>query len=78
MKIDRTHKPYLKLKGFLVEKDIKQYEVAKLLGKTKSTFNQNLNGTGSDFTLNDVRIICSSYNISADEYFFNQKVSKTI
>lgn len=71
MKRENKHKPYLKFKGFLVEKNIKQYEVARLIGKNVSTINQHINGTGSDFSPKDIRIICNTYGLSADEYFFN-------
>lgn len=67
--VKRRHEPYTKFKAFLVENRINQLEVAKLLGKTPSAFNQNLNGTGGDFSLSELRIICQKYNISADEFF---------
>lgn len=76
--IKRRHKPYVKFKAYLVQHGIKQQEVANLLNKTKSALNQNLNGTGGDFSLQEVRTICLSYAISSDEYFVHPEVSKTI
>lgn len=67
--VKRRREPYNKLKGFFVQNNIKQQDVAKLLEKSKSALNQNLNGTGGDFSVNEVRILCKNYNISADEYF---------
>lgn len=61
---------YSKLKGFLVEKNIKQKDVAELLNMTISTFNKKLNGTGADFTMQEARLICMKYNVKA-EIFFN-------
>lgn len=61
---------YNKFKGFLVENGIQQKEVAKLLNISVPTFNKKLNGTGSDFSIQDVKKICSRYNIKA-EIFFN-------
>lgn len=75
MKKKLERKPYFRLKGYLAENDIKQREVAKLVGKSPAAFNQNINGTGADFSARDIRIICENYKLSADEYFFNQKVS---
>ena len=72
----RRHTPYTKFKAFLDERGINQKEVAKLLGKSTSAFNQNLNGTGGDFSLSEVRLICSFFSISADEYFLYPEVSK--
>lgn len=74
-KVKRRHTPYTKFKAFLEEKDIKQKDLAGLLGKSTTTINQNLNGTGGDFSMDDVRKICREYQISSDEFFINQKVS---
>lgn len=68
---NRRHKPYSKFKGFMVEHGIKQKEVAILLDKSQSAFNQNLNGTGGDFTIPELRLLCKTYNISADEFFLS-------
>lgn len=69
--VNRRHKPYNKFKAYLVENDIKQEELAKLLGKSKSALNQNLNGTGGDFNLKELRLIMNTYNISIDEFFLS-------
>lgn len=73
--VSRRHAPYSKFKAFLIENGIQQREVAELLGKSTSALNQNLNGTGGDFSLAEVRIICKNYGISADEYFLYPEVS---
>lgn len=75
--INRRHTPYTKFKAFLDEKSITQSEVATMLEKTTSAINQNLNGTGGDFSVSEVRTICLSYGISADEYFLYPEVSNT-
>ncbi len=74
--IKRRHQPYLKFKAFLIENNIKQRDVADLLKKSISALNQNLNGTGGDFSLEEIRILCREYNISADDYFLYPQVSK--
>jgi transcriptional regulator with XRE-family HTH domain len=66
---------YLKFKIFMLRNGIKQKEIAKLLNKSLSSFNQKLNGTSGDFSASEVRTICKKYNISSDEYFVDQKVS---
>lgn len=71
----RKHEPYKKFKAFLIENGIKQSELAKDLGKSVSALNQNINGTGGDFNLKELRYISSTYNISIDEIYLNQKVS---
>ncbi|MGG4552562.1 helix-turn-helix domain-containing protein [Paenibacillus humicus] len=75
--VNRRHAPYTKFKAFLSENGVKQSEVATLLGKSNSALNQNLNGTGGDFSLSEVRVICLHYGISADEYFLRPQVSNT-
>lgn len=74
--VKRRHEPYSKFKAFLVENNINQSYVAELLGKSKSALNQNLNGTGGDFSLKELRILCQEFNISADDYFLYPYVSK--
>lgn len=74
-RIKRRHIPYTKFKAFMAENNIRQEDLANLLGKSIPTVNQNLNGTGGDFSMGEVRTICLEFNISSDEYFVRQKVS---
>lgn len=76
MEKERRHTPYTKFKAFLEEIGVKQRDLALMLNKTPSALNQNLNGTGGDFSLSEVRFLCQKFNISADEFFISQKVSK--
>lgn len=73
----RRHAPYTKLKAYLNEIGMTQAELAKLLNKSRYALNQNLNGTGGDFSLSEVRLICMTLGISADEFFIEPQVSKT-
>lgn len=75
--ITRRHTPYTKLKAYLQEINMTQEELAKILNKSPSALNQNLNGTGGDFSLSEVRKICVFLGISADEFFVEPQVSKT-
>jgi len=60
---------YLELKKFFLSKNIKQYEIADLLGIDRSTFNSKLNSSSADFTLSEVRILCQKFNLDANKYF---------
>ena len=61
---------YNKLKAYFVENGIKQIEVAELLGISRVAFSNKLNrNRKSDFTLKEVRTLCSRYNLLADEFF---------
>lgn len=57
-----------KFKGYCSEHNIKQYELADLLGITAQSVNRKLNEK-EPFTLEQVKIICEHFKISADEYF---------
>lgn len=67
---------YYKFKAYMSEKGIIQAEVAKLIEVSNATLNKKINGTGSDFSLTEVRTITRHYNISAEEFFINNLVSK--
>lgn len=67
--INRRREPYTKFKAFLVENNIKQSEVAKLLNKSNSALNQNINGTGGDFSVVELKLLHHTYGVSIDKYF---------
>jgi len=58
----------LKFKGFCATNNIKQLEIAELLGISVANVNEKINGKQS-WTLGQVKILCEHYKISADEYF---------
>jgi hypothetical protein len=74
--LNRRRHPYSKLKGFFVEKGVSQKEVAVYLSKSQSALNQNLNGTGGDFSLSEARSLINKYNIPP-HYFFEIQVPNT-
>lgn len=65
----QKREPYGKFKGYLVENNIQQKEVADLLEMSNASFNKKLNGTGADFSVQDLKKICLKYDISADKFF---------
>jgi transcriptional regulator with XRE-family HTH domain len=68
-------KGYPKFKALLVERGIRQKEVAAMLGITLSNFNNKLNGIG-DFTITDVKKICKELGIKADLFFVDSVPKK--
>lgn len=58
----------LKFKGYCAEHGIRQIDIAELLDITVSNANEKINGKQS-FTLSQVKKICETFHISADEYF---------
>lgn len=63
------HKPYRKIKAYLVENNISQKELGVILKKSQSAVNQKLNGTGGDFSLQEVRILSQHYGIPTTFFF---------
>lgn len=55
----------MSFKAWLVQNNITQLEIARLLGISLTSVNSKINGRG-DFTLRQIRTICQKYNISAD------------
>ncbi|MBR2549433.1 MAG: helix-turn-helix transcriptional regulator [Clostridiales bacterium] len=57
-----------KFKGYMAEHDIKQAEIAEILGIAQENVNAKVNGR-QEFTLAQVRILCQHYGIRADDFF---------
>lgn len=58
----------LRFKSYCVLHNIKQAEIAEKLHLSVQNVNEKLNGKQA-FTLEQVKILCQEYQISADEYF---------
>ncbi|WJP97105.1 helix-turn-helix domain-containing protein [Macrococcus bovicus] len=69
-------KPHMKLRTLMIEKDVKQKELAGVLGITQSLFSQKLNKNKSSFTLEEATVICDYLNINMHDYFFDENVLK--
>lgn len=61
--------PYLKLKGYMAENQIKSQDVAKLLNLTDTTFSKKINRNGQDFNAEEIRIMCKEYKLDANVFF---------
>lgn len=58
---------YKKFKAYMILNGIKQKELALLLDISIAKVNQSINGTGNcDFTGQEIRKICETYEVSAD------------
>ena len=69
------HKPYLKFKGVLREKELVQKDIAELLNLNVVTINQKINGS-LDFTYSEIEAICDSLKVST-EIFRTIKVAQS-
>jgi predicted XRE-type DNA-binding protein len=66
---ERIREPYHKFKSWMRENYITQKELADLLHVDRAKINTRLNGTGADFTLDEIRMIKETYKINTDEFF---------
>lgn len=71
-----TRQRYKELRLFLEKEGIRHKEVADMIGMNAARFSQKINRNKSNFTIDEASAICLALNISMDEYFFNQNVSK--
>lgn len=69
-------KPFYKLKGYLAENGIKQKELAERIGMNEVSFSQKINRSGSVFTIDEVKLICETLGISADDFFLTMSFQK--
>ena len=63
------NKGYSKLKGYFVENNISQQDVAKLLEINRSTLNSKLNRNKADFTMEEARLISLKYGLDMNQFF---------
>ncbi|GEP63123.1 transcriptional regulator [Clostridium beijerinckii] len=66
---------YSKLKGLMVEKDITQQELAKILEISVSTLNFKINGR-SDFSVKEAKLVSSFFGKTVEEIFIIDEVKK--
>ncbi|QPC47142.1 helix-turn-helix domain-containing protein [Mangrovibacillus cuniculi] len=71
----RNRQPYNKIKAYLVEKNIKHRDVAKLLSIQPNTVSKKLNGFGGDFSLEDAWQMHNELGVPI-AYFFEPSVPK--
>lgn len=69
---------FKKLKLLLVERNIKQKELANKVGIPAVSLNQKIHRNGSSFTLEEASRICNYLGISLDEYFFVENVPNMV
>lgn len=60
---------YDKLKKFLLENGIEIDYIAYLINSDSYLVKLKINREGEDFTLEEVRIICSHYKLDANDFF---------
>ncbi|ARJ30150.1 plasmid maintenance system antidote protein VapI [Staphylococcus epidermidis] len=69
-------KRYQDLRNFIDASQYSHKDVANMIGMNPARFSQKINRNKSNFTIDEASAICEVLDISMDEYFFNQNVSK--
>ena len=63
-----------KLKILRAMKEVKQEEVAEMLGITLATYSKKENGK-SDFTITEAKKLASFFDCTIEEIFFSERVN---
>lgn len=69
--------PNFILKALRVKQQLKQQEVAKMLGISETTYNRKENGI-NDFTIKEAIKLGEIFSINPGEIFFTSEVAKRI
>lgn len=67
----RKRPPYKEFIAWMIVNDVKRQELQDLLGVTSATLSHRLNGTGADFTMEEVRTIINKYGEEVSSFFLN-------
>lgn len=67
----QIREPYYKFKGYLAENNIQQKEIAEMLNISQATLSKKINGRSGDFTVQDLKKICTNLKIKAEIFFNN-------
>ena len=67
--------PNLKLKGLRAEYNLKQIDVAKMIGISEATYNRKENGI-TEFTEFEIKRICDIFKKNPTEIFFTNIATK--
>lgn len=70
-------KPNFILKALRIKYQLKQQDVAKLLGISETTYNRKENGI-NEFTISEAMELGNIFNINPGEIFFTDCVTNTI
>ena len=66
--MEKIREPYKRFKEFLLINNINQKELAEKLGRSPSFFNRAINGTGKQFTADDIFRMKCLLGINVIEY----------
>ncbi|MFK8243885.1 MULTISPECIES: XRE family transcriptional regulator [unclassified Facklamia] len=71
MNVNRKRPPYNEFKAWMITHSVTRNELKKLLGLTDSTLSHRLNGTGADFSLDEIRLMIGEYGNDIANFFYN-------
>lgn len=65
----RKRPPYREFMAWMLVNEISRRELIELLNLSDSTLSHRLNGTGADFSMEEVRIIVDKYGNEVAKFF---------
>lgn len=66
----RKRPPYREFMAWMVLNDIQRSEIKNLLGVSSATLSHRLNGTGADFSIEEVRTLIAHYGEQVAPFFY--------
>lgn len=69
----RKRPPYKGFMAWMLVNDVSRKDIIELLSLSDSTLSHRLNGTGADFSIEEVRKLIATYGDSISKFFLIQE-----
>lgn len=69
MEHKRKRPPYREFMSWMIINDVSRSEIKDLLGLTDATLSHRLNGTGADFSIEEIRMLLNEYGNGLVDFF---------
>nr|DAS21878.1 MAG TPA: SOS-response transcriptional repressor [Caudoviricetes sp.] len=73
MTTTRKRPPYREFIAWMVVNQVSRKDIIELLSLSDSTLSHRLNGTGADFTMEEVRKLINAYGEEVSDFFLTVK-----
>ena len=67
----RKRPPYNEFMAWMLLNEVNRNDLKNLLGLTDSTLSHRLNGTGADFSLDEIRMLVEHFGIEVSKFFYS-------
>lgn len=69
MEPKRKRPPYKEFIAWMITNDVSRNDIKLLLNLSDSTLSHRLNGTGADFSMEEIRLLIAKYGESIGKFF---------